>query len=32
VKSEAVKSDVEKMVRRTKGVKEVDNQISVIPG
>jgi len=30
VKSEAVKSDVEKMVRRTKGVKEIDNQISVI--
>ena len=31
VKSEAIKSDLEKMVRRTKGVKEVDNQISVIP-
>ena len=32
VKTEAAKSDVEKMVRRTKGVKDVDNQISVIPG
>ena len=32
VKTEAIKSDVEKMVRRVKGVKEVDNQISVIPG
>jgi hypothetical protein len=32
VKSETIKSDVEKMVRRMKGVKEVDNQISVIPG
>src|SRR6476469_5212064 len=32
VKSETIKSDVEKIVRRTKGVKEVDNQISVIPG
>jgi len=31
VKSEAAKSDVEKMVRRIKGVKEIDNQISVIP-
>jgi len=32
VKTEAAKSDVERMVRRTKGVKDVDNQISVIPG
>lgn len=32
VKTESSKSDVEKMVRRTKGVKDVDNQISVIPG
>jgi hypothetical protein len=32
VKTEAAKSDVEKMVRRTKGVKDIDNQISVIPG
>jgi hypothetical protein len=32
VKTEAIKSDVEKMVRRIKGVKDVDNQISVIPG
>ncbi|PWT91586.1 MAG: hypothetical protein C5B55_07900 [Blastocatellia bacterium] len=31
VKSEAVKSQVEKTVRRIKGVKEVDNQISVVP-
>jgi len=30
VKTEALKSEVEKMVRRIKGVKEVDNQISVI--
>ena len=30
VKSETIKSDVERMVRRTKGVKAVDNQISVI--
>ena len=32
VKTESSKSDVERMVRRTKGVKDVDNQISVIPG
>jgi hypothetical protein len=32
VKTEAMKSQVEKMVREFKGVKEVDNQISVIPG
>ena len=32
VKTESSKSDVEKMVRRTKGVKDIDNQISVIPG
>jgi len=31
VKTDAAKSDVEKMVRRIKGVKEIDNQISVIP-
>ena len=30
VKTEAEKSDVEKMVRRIKGVKDVDNQISVV--
>jgi hypothetical protein len=30
VKTEAMKSQVEKMVKRIKGVKEVDNQISVI--
>jgi len=30
VKTEAMKSQIEKMVKRTKGVKEVDNQISVI--
>jgi hypothetical protein len=30
VKSEALKGQVEKMVRRTKGVKEVDNQITVV--
>ena len=30
VKSEALKNQVEKMVRRIKGVKEVDNQISVV--
>ena len=30
VKTEALKSQVEKMVRRTKGVKEVDNQITVV--
>jgi len=32
VKTESSKSEVEKMVRRTKGVKDIDNQISVIPG
>jgi hypothetical protein len=32
VKTETAKSDVEKVVRRIKGVKDVDNQISVIPG
>jgi cytoskeletal protein RodZ len=31
VKTEAMKAQVEKMVREFKGVKEVDNQISVIP-
>lgn len=30
VKTEALKSEVEKMVRRVKGVKDIDNQISVI--
>jgi len=30
VKSESLKNSVEKMVRRIKGVKEVDNQISVV--
>ncbi len=30
VKTEAMKSQIEKMVKRTKGVKDVDNQISVI--
>src|SRR4030095_50964 len=30
VKTESLKSQVEKMVRRTKGVKEVDNQITVM--
>ena len=30
VKTEAVKNQIEKMVRKTKGVKDVDNQISVI--
>jgi len=30
VKTEAMKNQVEKMVRKTKGVKDVDNQISVI--
>jgi len=30
VKTEAMKNDIEKMVRRIKGVKNVDNQISVI--
>src|SRR5215510_13488965 len=30
VKTETMKSDIEKLVRRVKGVKEVDNQISVI--
>jgi hypothetical protein len=32
VKTEAMKSQVEKMILRIKGVKEVDNQITVIPG
>ena len=32
VKTDAAKNDVEKMVRRIKGVKDIDNQISVIPG
>jgi hypothetical protein len=32
VKNDGVKNQVEKMVRRIKGVKAVDNQISVIPG
>jgi hypothetical protein len=31
VKSDTIKTDVEKMVRRIKGVKEIDNQISVVP-
>jgi len=30
VKSEALKNQVEKMVRRIKGVKDVDNQITVV--
>ena len=30
VKSESLKNSVEKMVRRIKGVKEVDNQITVV--
>jgi hypothetical protein len=30
VKSDALKNQVEKMVRRIKGVKDIDNQISVI--
>jgi hypothetical protein len=32
VKTEAMKSQVEKMVRRIKGVKEIDNQITVVAG
>ena len=32
VKTEADKAAVEKMVRQVKGVKQVDNQIAVIPG
>ncbi len=32
VKNDGLKNQVEKMVRRIKGVKSVDNQISVIPG
>jgi len=32
VKNDGLKNQVEKMVRRIKGVKAVDNQISVIPG
>lgn len=31
VKSEALKAQVERLVRRVKGVKTVDNQISVLP-
>jgi BON domain len=31
VKSEAVKTQVEKMVRGIKGVKQIDNQITVVP-
>jgi hypothetical protein len=31
VKTEAMKSQIEKMVRNIKGVKELDNQITVIP-
>jgi osmotically-inducible protein OsmY len=30
VKTEATKAQIEKMVKQVKGVKEVDNQISVI--
>ena len=30
VKSETLKADVERMVRQVKGVKEVDNQITVM--
>ncbi len=30
VKTEALKVQVEKMVKQTKGVKEVDNQITVV--
>jgi osmotically-inducible protein OsmY len=30
VKSDALKNQVEKMVRRIKGVKDIDNQITVI--
>ncbi len=32
VKSEALKSQVERVVKQIKGVKEVDNQITVIAG
>ena len=32
VKADSLKSQVEKVVRRVKGVKAVDNQISVIAG
>jgi BON domain-containing protein len=31
VKTDALKTQVEKMVRRMKGVKEIDNQITVVP-
>ena len=31
VKTEALKTQIERMVKQIKGVKEVDNQISVIP-
>jgi hypothetical protein len=31
VKSEALKSQIEKMVRGIKGVKQIDNQITVVP-
>jgi osmotically-inducible protein OsmY len=31
VKSDAVKTQVEKMVRGIKGVKQIDNQITVVP-
>ena len=30
VKSDSLKNQVEKMVRRVKGVKDIDNQITVI--
>jgi hypothetical protein len=32
VKTEAMKGQIERLVSKIKGVKEVDNQISVIPG
>lgn len=31
VKTEALKADVERLVRRVRGVKNIDNQISVLP-
>ena len=31
VKTEALKAQIEKMVRRVKGVKEIDNQITIVP-
>jgi len=31
VKTEALKGQIEKMVRRIKGVKEIDNQLTVVP-